>query len=215
MYTLDLTTNLFASTTCVVTLARLKMWNKATFLWSVIHNTPCSVCCCEANGCTAWEQNKREETAKSCTAAKQGREPGACCMNGEEKQLHHEKKLPLLPPRAVGSHTLSDHRTITHSLALLNYIPSPSLHLQVHLFILLCCVILLAPFICCNPSSLSLPHFPHPSICFSLSLLLIYFLPFSHPPPSLPPCSLFIHMSLCSTTAPMALRISTSLLVSL
>lgn len=126
--------------------------------------------------------NKREETAKSCTGAKQGREPGACCMNGEEKQLHHEKK------KAAAAST--SRFGLTHSLSLSDSIPPSLTHclsLQLPPFLLsspssssihpsLLChfALLFSPFICCHASSLSLLHLPHPSICFSyLSLLLI------------------------------------------
>lgn len=113
----------------------------------------------------AWEQNKRGE--KGCTGAKQNR---ACCMNGDEKQLHHEKRCCCFHP-VLWAHTLSLSLTQSHlrSLAVCsyNYLTSSS----PHLFGLLCChfALLLALFICCSSSLL---HLSHHSICFSLPLFI-------------------------------------------
>lgn len=125
-----------------------------------------------------------------------------------KKQLHHEKRCCCFHS-ALWAHTQTLPLALTpshlHSLAVCryNYLLSSSLRL----FVLLCCVISLF----CSLHSSAAPHL---YCIFLITPLVSLFLPFHclslpfSPSSSLllSFCSLFIHSSLCSTPAPVALE---------
>lgn len=137
-------------TTCTVTLAWLKLWNEDS-----VHHALCVINCCIA--CLPPPTPTPSKTKAGNTGAKQGR---ACCMNGDKKQLHHEKRCCCF------------HSALwALSLSLSDCIP-PSFTRCLSLSLTLYDLSFLAPFICCClSSSLFLVPFPYPPTFSSSSPL--------------------------------------------